>query len=143
MKAFILLADNAQAVNGKLYILGGGWSATSAIPPSPMAIVILVKVPWGETNKKHICNLSLEDADGGPVLVPTPMGDQPLVLKAEFEVGRPAGIPPGFDLDVPIAVNLQPIPSIKPAAIYVWKLAIDGQTDDQWRATFYTRPAPV
>ena len=36
MKVTILLADAAQAVEGKLYILGGGWSITGP-DPSPMS----------------------------------------------------------------------------------------------------------
>ena len=36
MKATLLLADAAQAAEGKLYVLGGGWSVTGP-GPAPMA----------------------------------------------------------------------------------------------------------
>ena len=39
MKVTILLADAAQAAEGKLYVLGGGWSITGP-DPSPMALAI-------------------------------------------------------------------------------------------------------
>ena len=44
MKVTMLLADAAQAVNGKLYILGGGWSVAGP-DPTPMAIALKMEVP--------------------------------------------------------------------------------------------------
>ena len=38
----MLLADAAQVSEGKLHILGGGWSVTG--PPAPSAIALLVEV---------------------------------------------------------------------------------------------------
>ena len=37
MKVSLLLADSAQAVAGKLYLLGGGWTVTGP-EPSPFAM---------------------------------------------------------------------------------------------------------
>ena len=62
MKITIMLADFAQAVNGKLYIMGGGWSLTGPAP-SPSAIAIKVEVPWNDTNRKHSLKLELLDGD--------------------------------------------------------------------------------
>jgi hypothetical protein len=44
MKVTILLADVVHAVNGTLYILGGGWSATGP-DPSPSALALKIDVP--------------------------------------------------------------------------------------------------
>ena len=44
-----MLADAAQAVEGKLYILGGGWSVTGP-EPSASAIAAYIQVPWDRTN---------------------------------------------------------------------------------------------
>ena len=52
MKVTIMLADFAQAVNGKLYIMGGGWSLIGPAP-CPTAIAIKIEVPWNQTNEKH------------------------------------------------------------------------------------------
>ena len=52
MKLTMLLADAAEAVGGKLYILGGGWSITGP-QPTPSAIAIKIDVPWDQTNKVH------------------------------------------------------------------------------------------
>lgn len=139
MKVTMLLADSAQAVGGKLYILGGGWSTTGP-EPAVMALAIKIEVPWDQANRRHAMTLSLQTADGQPVKVATPLGDQPVELKNEFEVGRPAGLKPGTPLDLPIAINLPPIP-LSPDSVYVWRLTIDDQTHDDWALSFTTRPA--
>ena len=41
----LMLADSAQEVGGKLYILGGGWSVTGPVVP-PSAVAIKIDVPW-------------------------------------------------------------------------------------------------
>jgi len=66
-----MLADSAQEVGGKLYILGGGWSITGP-DPVPMAIALKLEVPWDRTNEQHSLLLELVDEDGNPVIVPGP-----------------------------------------------------------------------
>ena len=63
MKVTILLADAAQAAEGKLYVLGGGWSITGP-DPSPMALAIKIEVPWDQANHPHTCRLELLDSEG-------------------------------------------------------------------------------
>jgi hypothetical protein len=84
-----------------------GWSIIGS-EPTPMAIAIKVEVPWEEANRVHSLQLSLISEDGHPVLVPTPVGDRPVELSMEFEVGRPLGLRAGTPLDVPLAINLGP-----------------------------------
>jgi hypothetical protein len=139
MKVTMLLADHAQAAEGKLNILGGGWSITGP-DPAPHAIAMLIQVPWDQTNRAHQFRLELLDADGDPVMVPTPDGEQPLFIEAGFEVGRPPGVKPGTPLDVPFALNLGPNP-IPPGGRYEWRLTIDGEHDQDWSLAFSTRPA--
>lgn len=139
MKVTMLLADHAEAINGKLYIMGGGWSLTGP-QPCPSALAIKIEVPWNATNRKHELKVELLDGDYRPVVVPTPTGGSPMVITGAFEVGRPPGIIVGTPLDVPFAVNISPIP-LEPERRYIWKLSIDGQTEDDWEVTFSTRPA--
>jgi uncharacterized protein DUF6941 len=139
IRATMLLADSAQAVEGKLYLLGGGWNITGP-DPTPSAIAVYIEVSWDLSNMRHNWQLELFDSDGQPVQVPTPMGEQPLVLSGQFEVGRPAGVMPGTGLGVPLAVNLGPIP-LQPASRFEWRLSINGETDENWRQAFSTRPA--
>ena len=58
MKVTMLLADAAQAVDNKLYILGGGWSITGPAP-TPMAFALKIEVPWNDTNRKYQLRLIL------------------------------------------------------------------------------------
>ena len=100
MNVTILLADAAQAINGKFYILGGGWNIRDS-NPTPMALALLIEVPWTEANIAHRLQIVLLDEDGREVIVPTPTGAQPFRLEIPFEVGRPAGLQPGTPLHCP------------------------------------------
>jgi len=137
MKVTLLLADFAQAVNGKLYIMGGGWSIIGP-DPTPMAIAIKIEVPWNQTNRNHNVKLELLDSDYHAVLVPTPAGNTPLIIGGDFEVGRPPGLIQGTPMDVPYAFNIAPLP-LEPGKRYVWKLTIDGETKEDWQVGFSTR----
>jgi hypothetical protein len=138
-KLTALLADSAQAVGGKLYILGGGWSVTGP-DPAPSAIAVKIDVPWDHTNQSHRLELKLLDQDGNSVEVPTDDGSQPLVIAHDFEVGRPPGLPPGTPLDYPVAINLPPIPYPLGQRL-VWHISIDGHSEEDWHLSFTTRSA--
>ncbi len=141
MKVTMLLADSAQEINGKLYILGGGWSIT--FPGAPSAIAMKFEVPWDRANQRHKVELELVNADGDPVLVPTPTGEQvPLRIEAMLEVGRPAGLKPGTPIDAALAINIGPLP-LEPERRYEWRLSIDGRQDENWMLGFSTRQAPA
>ena len=140
MNVTMLLADSAQVVNSKLYILGGGWSITGP-KPTPSAIVIKIEVPWTETNRKHEVKLELVDTDSKPVVVATKLGEAPVILGCEFEVGRPPGLIQGSSMDVPLVFSVGPLP-LTPGNRFVWKMKIDGKERDHWRVAFSTRKAP-
>jgi Family of unknown function (DUF6941) len=140
VKVTMMLADAAQEVGGKLYVLGGGWSITGP-EPVPMAIALKLEVPWDRTNLQHSLLLELLDEDGEPVLVPGQDGEEvPLQVTGEFEAGRPAGIKPGTPIDSALAVNFGPLP-LENGRRYQWRLSIDGETDEDWTLGFSTRPA--
>jgi len=139
-QATLLLADAAQAVDNKLYILGGGWSITGPAP-TPSALALYVKVPWDQANIRHALRLELVDSDGVPVMLPGSEGERPLVIVSEVEVGRPPGLIAGTPIDVSLAINLGPIP-LHPGRRYEWRLTIGQQSDEDWRAAFSTRSAP-
>jgi hypothetical protein len=139
VKVTILLSDAAEAVNGKLYILGGGWSICGP-EPAPMALAIKVEIPWDQTNARHELRVDLVDADGQPVTVEAPEGERPIFVTASFEVGRPAGVKPGTPIDLPIALRLGPLP-LPPGGRFEWRLSIDGEEHPDWRVAFSTRQA--
>jgi hypothetical protein len=139
MRVTMLLADAAQAVEGKLYVLGGGWSMCGP-DPTPMALALKIEVPWDLANVGHHMRLELLDGDGNNVLFESPDGDeQPLTIDSDFEVGRPPGLKPGTSIDLPLAINLGPLP-LEPGGLFQWRLTIDGETEEDWTLTFSTRP---
>jgi hypothetical protein len=140
MKAVLLLCDSVQLADGKLNILGGGWSIAGP-GPVPMGLAVKIDVPWNQANQKHQFVLWLQAADGEQVTVPSSEGDLPLRLEGEFETGRPAGLPEGVALDVPIALNFGVLP-LPPGQRFTWKLEIDGDTQEGWEVSFTTRPEP-
>jgi hypothetical protein len=56
------------------------------------------------------------------------------------EVGRPPGIRPGTDLDLPVAFNFPPLPLL-PGKGYTWQVSIDGAATPAWTESFFVRPA--
>ncbi len=142
MKVTMFLADYATVADGKLTIVGGGWSVTGP-DPQPFGIAILIHVPWDQANTKHTMRLELLDADGAPVTVENEEGEeQPIVFfdDIEFEVGRPPGIKPGTPLELPVAINSSPLP-LELGKRYEWMLSIDGESDVDWHLGFGVRSA--
>jgi Family of unknown function (DUF6941) len=138
VEATILLCDAAEAVNGKLYILGGGWSVTGPAL-SPSALAVKLDVPWTHANRKIPVLIELVDGDGQPFTVQDPLGEpQPVRVGVEVEVGRPPGLLPGTPLDATLAFNIPPLPLV-PSTRYAWRLTVDGETKEHWRASFTTR----
>ena len=139
MMATILLADAAQAIDNKLYVLGGGWSVTGP-EPTPSAIAIALKVPWDAANRRHDMRVELLDSDGRPVALGPPDEERAVVIESQFEVGRPPGLKPGTPIDLGFAVSLGPMP-LAPGGRYEWRLSIDGHSEAHWHAAFSTRPS--
>lgn len=96
---FLILADAAQAVGGKLYMLGGGWDVltiNNAFPAQrPFAIALGLSVAWNETNQRHNVTVEIADEDG----------QQAATMSGQLEVGRPPGLPMGQPQRVVIALD--------------------------------------
>ncbi len=118
---FLLLADGAEAVNGKIYVLGGGVDRhyVAAGAPRPIQlradIAAGILLDWGETNNRYPMTLRIVDADENTVFH----------IDGEFEAGRPPGTKPGQPLRSIIAVK-GPIPLPKPGG-YRLQLDLAGQ----------------
>jgi hypothetical protein len=129
----MLLADAVQAAEGKLYILGGGWNVTTGA--APFGIALLIEVPWTEAEWGHRWQLHLETEDGTPVAPPGSV--EAITVGGDFEVGRPPGTRPGTAFNVPVAINSGPLP-LEPGR-YIWRLLIDGESDEDWYLGFDVR----
>jgi hypothetical protein len=97
---FVILGDYAQAVGGKLNLIGGGWDVHKATQyPSVVqfGIGIGILVPWALTNRSCTFELVIKASEGTDL------------LKADggFEVGRKAGIPPGMTQRVTLGISGQ------------------------------------
>ncbi len=135
----MLLCDSAQVAEGKLYVLGGGWSMIGP-DPAPSAIAMKIDVDWNDADRPHHLELFLVDADGQPVSFETPEGTHPMEFRADFSVPRPDAVPPGSPIDFAFALNLPPLPLL-PNSRYTWRLMIDGEAEESWILAFSTRPA--
>ncbi|MEX6429050.1 MAG: DUF6941 family protein [Ferrimicrobium sp.] len=140
MNATLILCDSAQVSEGKLFLLGGGWSVTGP-GMSPMAIAMKVDVGWSEAPEAHHWELFLQDNDGNAVTVETPEGPQPVEVRGDFQIGTPQGVPLGSDIPVNLAINLGPLP-LPPGGRYRWVLTIDGDSQPDWSAAFSTMAFP-
>lgn len=136
MRATLLLADAVQASEGKLFILGGGWSFTGP-DVGPMAVAALVEVSWHEANQPHTVRLELQGPDRTPARIGEP--DETLIIPATLEVGRPPGHPAGTPFNVPLAFNFGPLP-LAPGSRYVWALYLDEADEPAAEVGFNTRP---
>jgi hypothetical protein len=98
---YVVLADAAQAVNGKLYILGGGWSVyRCATFPSPIQIAIAMSVTFTANEAGMRVPLSIVIADeAGVPIVPE--------MKGQIEAGQPLpDLPKGVTHRLPFAANM-------------------------------------
>ncbi len=98
---FALLADAAQAVGGKVFVLGGGWNlfrAASYPAPVQLAIAIGLGFSSDEVGIKYPLNVVIADEAGVPV-VPE--------MKGQVETGQPApDVPKTASVKIPVAINI-------------------------------------
>ncbi|PZR53823.1 hypothetical protein DNL40_06835 [Xylanimonas oleitrophica] len=139
MRATVLLADAAEAVNGKVYGIGFGWNITTT-PTPPQSVVVLLDVGWDETNRDITVHVELLDQDGHPVAVPGPAGARSLSFDAKVQVGRPAGVAPGTSFKTPLALNIGPGIPLE-AGRYEWRVTIDGEHHEDWSEFFTVQAA--
>jgi hypothetical protein len=102
---WLILADAAQVVGNKLYLMGGGWDKLTVNTPFPVdqrcALAFALRVTWNETNQKHAFEIEILSEDAAT--------EQPRsLMKAggQFELGRPPGISPGQDQRFQMALDM-------------------------------------
>jgi hypothetical protein len=129
---FLLVADRAEAVNGKLYLMGGGWDriALTQFPgQATFDVAMGVLVGYAETNEPHEFRLTLEDDDNQVVVGP---------VTGQFELGRPAGLKPAQAQRFLVAVR-GPFPLQQPGCHH-WVATLDGHVAG--RTTFWADAMP-
>ena len=138
-----LLADSAFVYEGKLSILGGGWS--NIVAGAPFAVCGKIDIPWHQGTDAHTLRLELLDGDGQPVCVQADDGSEtPIVVELPpYQAATPPNVKPGTALDWPFALNVSAGTPLLPGEMYVWKVSINGETQDDWTLAFSTYPAPL
>jgi hypothetical protein len=121
---WLILADAAQVVGAKLYLLGGGWDRLTVNRPFPfdqrLALALSISVPWNETNQKHSFEVEIVSEDN------TTEEQKSLVkVGGQFEVGRPPGIRAGQVQRFQLAVDMNL--KIETAGIKTVIARIEGQ----------------
>ncbi len=120
---YVAVADHAEAINGKLYLHGAGWTDVQqpmgrdgqpGIVHMGMAVSILVG--WNETNRKFPLTLNLAHEDG----------EELARVSAQIEAGRPPGIAPGSDLRSVLAIGGEM--QFPKAGTYRLRADLEGQT---------------
>lgn len=134
----IVLAQFAQVADGMVNMLGGGVTVMGPMA-GPFAIAGVIEMPWEAAGVPHKLRFDLLDDQGAPFMVPTPDGSQPLRIEGQFDLAPQPGIKRGTPLTMPIAINL-PAQPFAPGTRYEWRLEIDGETHEDWRLGFATRP---
>jgi len=132
---YLILADSAEALNGKLYLMGGGWdsmSVTDISRPVPMAIACGVNVPWVDTDDMHVLSLAIADQDGKEV---APR------LQASFKTGRSPDLERGQPTHVPFAIKAELV--FPGAGTYVISATVDDNLEARRKLAFHIRtPEP-
>jgi hypothetical protein len=117
---FLILADAAEVVGDKLYMLGGAWSVIHCHQGMPVVhavtLTAAVLVDWLETNRKHSFRVEIQNEDTHQVLY---------FAEGEFETGRPAGTPQGMTQRFSIA--LKAAPKFEAAGQYVARIIVNNE----------------
>jgi len=98
---FVILADYAQVANGKLDMIGAGWTdhhravMNGQPAPSIIAIALSVYVPWNDTNRPHDLSVTVENDDGSVLFK----------FDGKVNAGRPPQLPPGSGQYAPLAFS--------------------------------------
>lgn len=95
---FLLLADHAEAINGKLYLMGGAWDRlmlSDFNQPQRFSLALGILVPWSGTDEEFHLTLAIENEDGEVVET----------FDANVVQGRPPTAVPGQSFRALLALN--------------------------------------
>ncbi len=120
---WLILADAAEVVNKKLYLMGGGWDKliVNELPYNlTMAAALSILVPWTEANIIRSFAIEIQTADA----------DRIAKMPGQFEVGRPPGARQGQPLRVQVALGVHL--ELTGLGTYVVIASVDGGEDQRF-----------
>jgi len=98
---YALLADAAQAVGGKIFVLGGGWNLfRSPNFPAPVQLAVAIGLGFTSNEVGIKCPISVVIADdAGVPIIPE--------VKGQVETGQTApDMPQTASVKIPVAINI-------------------------------------
>ncbi len=128
---FLILADRAESINGKLYLMGGVWDQIGVIDfskPVVFSIALGILIPWNATNLDHKLRVQLLDEDG----------NQLFSVDGGFKVGRPPQLPQGASQHNVLAITVSAV--LPKPGTYSVEAAINEA--EQRTTTFFAFQAP-
>jgi hypothetical protein len=131
---YLILADAVEALNGKLYMMGGGWDqiiVQELEAPVQLQIACGVNVPYNDTDDEHTLTMTIADPDGNAI-GPT--------LNLTFRTGRSPNLARGAATHIPFAIKAGFI--FPKHGEYIVVATIDARDEDKKRHSFYVKPAP-
>lgn len=101
---YVTVADHAEAINGKLYLQGAGWTDIQQ-PMGPagqpgivhMGIAVSILVGWNETNRRFPLMITVVHEDGAELTK----------VSAQIESGRPPGTVSGTEFRSVLAIGAE------------------------------------
>lgn len=131
---WLILADAAQVVGDKLYLMGGGWDRITLLRDFPtdhaLAVAAAFRVPWNEINRPYPFSIVFKTEDD--------LDTELARIDGQVEAGRPPGSPAGQAQRVQMALNAQV--RIDRLGVYVVEARV-GDSDAR-RVTFHVTPGP-
>lgn len=128
---YLILADRAEAVNGKLYMMGGSWDQIGVIDfakPVAFSIAIGILIPWNATNQDHQLQVHLLDEDGTRLFR----------MEGSFRTGRPPQLPQGGAQHNVLAITVSAL--LPQAGIYTAEATINEGA--RRTTSFFAHQAP-
>jgi hypothetical protein len=131
---FALLADAVQAVEGKLYVLGGGWDTLLVgrfpVRHHTLAIGLRLRVPWSSESQSVRFTVGLQDADGVSLL--------PNDIHHKVDI-KPRASDSRQDFGVVRSVTFNNL-TFKKAGDYSFVITLDDEVVHRLRFTVKQRP---
>ena len=116
------LADHAEVLNGKLYLMGGAFDTVYArsvpVVHKKLHIVLILEIGPGERQRDLVLDIELVDEDSRPV------GPK---AQGTLRVGAPASLRPGQASIIPLQIPFENI-QFPTAGLYSFRVA---QGDDE------------
>ena len=135
----LVLADASESHGGKVSLLGGGWSLTTA-GSTPTSLAAFFEFSGDEEGADHTFSFALTHDDGSPVVLKTATGESsPLIIAGQFTIGpHSSDVPAGAPYTAAAQISMGPLP-LEPGHIYRWQLTLDGRAEPEWAARFASR----